>query len=223
MLLDTSRLGPWADLSAFRDGLRCVDAALAADPRPWLPAPRQVFAALEACPPEAVKVVILGQDPYPTPGHAHGLAFSAEADVRPLPRSLANIYKEMQADLGACPPNGDLHFWAVQGVLLLNTVLTVPAGEANGHARLGWQALTGAVLARLAGDGRPRVYMLWGKPAQQAARDIPAPCNLKLEAPHPSPLSAHRGFFGSRPFSRANIWLQDHGLTPINWTDPGQT
>ena len=223
MLLDTSRLGPWADLPAFRDGLRCVDAALAAETRPWLPAPGQVFAALEACAPEAVKVVILGQDPYPTPGHAHGLAFSAEADVRPLPRSLANIYKEMQADLGACPPDADLHFWAAQGVLLLNTVLTVPAGEANGHARLGWQALTGAVLDRLAGDGRPRVYMLWGKPAQRAARDIPAPGNLKLEAPHPSPLSAHRGFFGSRPFSRANIWLQDHGLTPINWTDPGQT
>lgn len=223
MLLDTSRLGPWNDLPALRDSLRCVDAALSAETRPWLPAADRVFAALEACPPETVKVVILGQDPYPTPGHAHGLAFSAEADVTPLPRSLANIYTEMKADLGACPPNADLRFLARQGVLLLNTVLTVPSGEANGHAKLGWQALTGAVLDHLAQDKRPRAYLLWGRPAQKAAARVPDGRNLKIETPHPSPLSAHRGFFGSRPFSRANIWLQSQGLTPINWTDPGQT
>lgn len=223
MLLDISRLGPWATLPFFTQDLHRVDAALAADPRPWLPAPERVFAALEACPPETVKVVILGQDPYPTPGHAHGLAFSAEPGVSPLPRSLANIYKEMQADLGSCPPNADLRFWARQGVLLLNTVLTVPAGAAHGHAKLGWQALTGQVLDLLSTDGTPRAYLLWGKPAQKAAARVPGDTNLKIETPHPSPLSAHRGFFGSRPFSRANIWLQDHGLTPINWTDPGQT
>jgi len=223
MRFDLSHLGSWADLPAFSTDLSGFEAALTAETRPWLPAPDRVFAALEACPPDATKVVILGQDPYPTPGHAHGLAFSAEPDVHPLPRSLANIYKEMQADLGACPPNADLRFWARQGVLLLNTVLTVPAGQANGHAKLGWQRLTGQVLDRLASDGLPRVYMLWGKPAQKAAARVPAQGNLKLEAPHPSPLSAHRGFFGARPFSRANNWLQTQGLTPINWTDPGPT
>ena len=223
MLLDISRLGPWAALPFFAQDLRRLDAALAADPRPWLPAPERVFAALEACPPKAARVIILGQDPYPTPGHAHGLAFSAEPGVSPLPRSLANIYKEMQADLGSCPPNADLRFWARQGVLLLNTVLTVPAGAANGHAKLGWQALTGQVLDLLSTDGTPRAYLLWGKPAQKAASRVPGETNLKIETPHPSPLSAHRGFFGSRPFSRANNWLQTQGLTPINWTDPGQT
>jgi uracil-DNA glycosylase len=223
MRFDLSRLGPWADLPFFTRDIGGLESALAAETRVWLPAPSQVFAALEACPPEATKVVILGQDPYPTPGHAHGFAFSADPHVTPLPRSLANIYKEMQSDLGACPPNADLRFWAAQGVLLLNTVLTVPAGEANGHATLGWQALTGQVLDRLAHDDRSRVYLLWGKPAQKAAAGIPAQGNLKLEAPHPSPLSAHRGFFGARPFSRANNWLQHHGMTPINWTDPAQT
>lgn len=223
MRFDLSRLGPWGDLPFFTRDISGFEAALGAETRPWLPASTQVFAALEACPPGATKVVILGQDPYPTPGHAHGLAFSAEPHVRPLPRSLANIYKEMQTDLGSCPPNADLRFWSAQGVLLLNTVLTVPAGDANGHAKLGWQRLTGQVLDRLACDSRPRAYLLWGKPAQKAAKDIPATGNLKLEAPHPSPLSAHRGFFGSRPFSRANNWLQTQGLTPINWTDPGQT
>lgn len=223
MRFDLSHLGSWADLPFFARDISGFEAALTAETRPWLPAPTQVFAALEACAPDATKVVILGQDPYPTPGHAHGLAFSAAPHVRPLPRSLANIYKEMQADLGACPPNADLRFLAAQGVLLLNTVLTVPAGEANGHAKLGWQRLTGQVLDRLATDGRPRVYLLWGRPAQKAAARVPALGNLKLEAPHPSPLSAHRGFFGARPFSRANNWLQTKGLTPINWTDPGPT
>lgn len=220
MRFDLSRLGPWAELSFFQDDLRGIDAALAADPRPILPPVDTVFAALEACPPAATRVVILGQDPYPTPGHAHGFAFSVAPDLHPLPKSLTNIYREMRDDLGTCPPNGDLRFWATQGVLLLNTVLTVPAGDANGHTRLGWQALTTQVLERLAGDRLPRVYLLWGKPAQKAAARVPDACNLKIETPHPSPLSAYRGFFGSRPFSRANNWLQTRGMAPINWTDP---
>ncbi|MGR3640245.1 uracil-DNA glycosylase [Alterinioella nitratireducens] len=216
MPLDTSPLGPWADLPFFRDTLPGIEAALAAEPRPWLPAPRQVFAALAACPPEATRVVILGQDPYPTPGHAHGLAFSAERHVSPLPRSLANIYKEMQADLGGHPPDADLRFWAAQGVLLLNTILTVPAHQAGGHARLGWQALTGQVLDRL--SDAPRAYLLWGAAAQKAAARVDPAQNLKIETAHPSPLSARRGFFGSRPFSRVNNWLESKGEAPITWT-----
>lgn len=217
MTLDTSRLGAWVDLPFFDTDLPRVEAALAAETRPVLPSTHQVFAALELTQPDATRVVILGQDPYPTPGHAHGLAFSAEADVTPLPRSLANIYREMADDLGAAPPDADLRFWAWQGVLLLNTVLTVPVGGANGHARIGWQALTRQVIDRL--SARPRAFLLWGKPAQKAAHSIGAP-HLKIETPHPSPLSAHRGFFGSRPFSRTNDWLTAQGCSPINWTDP---
>ena len=210
--------GPWAHLPFFRSDWPRLQQALAADPRIVLPPEAQRFAALEACPPASVRVVILGQDPYPTPGHAHGLAFSAEPRVRPLPRSLSNIFKEMQADLGTCPPNGDLRFWAAQGVLLLNTCLTVPVGEAGGHAKLGWQALTEDVLRAL--SDRPRAFLLWGRPAQGFARHIAGPDHLILQSAHPSPLSAARGFFGSRPFSRVNDWLKAKGDTPINWTDP---
>ncbi|MGR3805511.1 uracil-DNA glycosylase [Marinibacterium profundimaris] len=216
-MLDDARPQGWADLPFFTTDWPAIDAALARETRQILPPRSQVFAALDLCPPDAVQVVILGQDPYPTPGHAHGLAFSAAPDVRPLPRSLSNIYKEMQDDLGACPPNADLRFWARQGVLLLNTVLTVPAGEAHGHKDLGWQRLADQVLARL--QDRPRAFLLWGKPAQKIARTIDAP-HLKIETAHPSPLSARRGFFGSRPFSRTNAWLSEQGHTPINWTTP---
>ncbi len=181
-----------------------------------LPPAHQVFAALEACPPDATRVVILGQDPYPTPGHAHGLAFSVEPDVRPLPRSLTNIFKEMTDDLGACPPDGDLRFWARQGVLLLNTALTVPAGQAGGHAHLGWTTLTQEVLEAL--NDAPRAYILWGRHAQGFAPRLTHPDALILQSPHPSPLSARRGFFGSRPFSRVNDWLIARGETPIDWT-----
>ncbi|QEW19870.1 Uracil-DNA glycosylase [Marinibacterium anthonyi] len=216
-MLDAARPAGWADLPFFDDDWPRIRAALDADPRRILPDRDRIFAALDLCPPEKTRVVILGQDPYPTPGHAHGLAFSAEPDVRPLPRSLSNIYKEMQEDLGACPPNADLRFWADQGVLLLNTVLTVPAGEAHGHKDLGWQTLTGQVLDRLADE--PRAFLLWGKPAQKLARGIAAP-HFKIETAHPSPLSARRGFFGSRPFSRTNAWLAEQGHAPINWTTP---
>lgn len=163
-------------------------------------------------------MVILGQDPYPTPGHAHGLAFSAEPDVSPLPRSLANIFKELHADLQANPPTPDLRFWAAQGVLLLNAVLTTPAGHARGHRGLGWERLTAEVMARL--DDRPRAFLLWGKDAGTAGRQINRSDHLILTSPHPSPLSAHRGFFGSRPFSTVNGWLKDKGEREINWTTP---
>lgn len=216
MTLKTSDIGAWGELPFFRDTLPGISDALARETREVLPAPGQVFAALELTHPDAVKVVILGQDPYPTPGHAHGLAFSAEPEVRPLPRSLANIYRELTDDLGAAPTTADLRFWARQGVLLLNAVLSVPASEANGHKALGWQALSTQMLARL--SDRPRAYLLWGKQAQKTAHDVDPDFNLKIETAHPSPLSARRGFFGSRPFSRTNNWLREHGQSPINWT-----
>lgn len=216
-MFDLSRLGAWGDLPFFGDTLRGIEQALQDDPRDALPPAHLVFAALERTQPDDVRVVILGQDPYPTPGHAHGLAFSADAHVRPLPRSLANIYTELRDDLGAHPSNADLRFWADQGVLLLNTILTVPTIDAKGHAKLGWQELTAQVLARL--SDRPRAYLLWGANAQKAAHIVDETHNLKIETAHPSPLSARRGFFGSRPFSRTNDWLQAHGMPAINWTE----
>lgn len=218
MMFDVSHIGAWGDLPFFRDRLPAIAAELDAERRQILPDASQVFAALEHTQPDETRVVILGQDPYPTPGHAHGLAFSAEADVRPLPRSLGNIFRELQDDIGGSPPNADLRFWARQGVLLLNAVLTVPAGETNGHARLGWQDLTVQVLDRLA--DAPRVFLLWGRQAQTSARNVDPEANLKIETAHPSPLSARRGFFGSRPFSRSNDWLRARGHAPINWTTP---
>jgi uracil-DNA glycosylase len=216
-MFNVSRLGAWRDLPFFETRLPGIETELAARGS-FLPAPDKVFAALEQVPPDAVRVVILGQDPYPTPGHAHGLAFSAEASVQPLPRSLANIFREMTDDIGACPPDADLRFWADQGVLLLNTVLTVPPGQAQGHAGLGWQLLTGEVLARL--SRHPCAYLLWGAAAQKAALDVDPRRNLKIETAHPSPLSARRGFFGTRPFSRTNAWLQARGGRAINWAYP---
>lgn len=206
----------------FTQDLPHIAAHLAQVDAQMLPPAHQVFAALDACPPESTRVVILGQDPYPTPGHAHGFAFSVEPDVRPLPRSLTNIFKEMQEDLGATPPNGDLRFWSEQGVLLLNTALTVEAGKAGAHARLGWSRLTEQVVQAL--SNRPRAFLLWGGHAQGFAKHITppetGPDHLVLTSAHPSPLSARRGFFGSRPFSRINDWLKNRGQTPINWTTP---
>ena len=219
--LDLSRLGAWRDLPFFDDTLPAIQAALAKDERMFLPPAPQVFAALEHTQPDDVQVVILGQDPYPTPGHAHGLAFSASADTAPLPRSLCNIFKEMRDDIGVAPQHADLRFWADQGVLLLNAALPVPAGQAGGHAQLGWQGLTAQVLARLA--DRPRAYLLWGRPAQKAAKAVDGTVNFKLETPHPSPLSARRGFFGSRPFSRTNDWLHAQGQNCIEWATPETT
>ncbi len=218
MKFDTRQLGDWANLPFFADTLPRIEAALSGDKRTIFPPQDQVFAALEHTQPDAVQVVILGQDPYPTMHHAHGYAFSAEEDTRPLPRSLANIFKEMRSDVGHAPPNADLRFWADQGVLLLNTILTVPQGEPKGHAALGWQELCAQVLVRL--SDRPRAYLLWGSTAQQAAADVDGMRNLKIESHHPVGMYGNLNFFGSRPFSRTNAWLQTQGMQPINWGNP---
>ncbi|MFM2355208.1 MAG: hypothetical protein RLZZ528_944 [Pseudomonadota bacterium] len=205
----------WAGLPFFGTAWPALAAALDADTRAILPDRPQWFRALSLVPPDRVRVVLLGQDPYPTPGHAVGLAFSVGPETRPLPRSLSNIFKEMQADLGAAPQTGDLTFWAEQGVLLLNTSLTVPAGQAGGHGGLGWQRLAEDVLDRV--SCRPTAFLLWGAQAQAMRRAIRPGDHLLVESPHPSPLSARRGFFGSRPFSRVNAWLQARGEAPIRW------
>ncbi|MEE4201522.1 uracil-DNA glycosylase [Erythrobacter sp.] len=179
------------------------------------------LAALEACDPEDVRVVILGQDPYHGPGQAHGLAFSVPEGVKPPP-SLGNIFKELEDDLAIPRPRtGNLAKWAEQGVLLLNNTLTVEAGKAGSHAGRGWDAVTDAAVEAVAASGAPTVFVLWGSHAQKKAgrvRGLGAGAHhLVLTSPHPSPLSAHRGFFGSRPFSRANAFLESHGRGTINW------
>lgn len=197
-----------------------LQAELAAG-KTLLPLAEQWFAALHATPLEQVKVVILGQDPYPTPGHAHGLAFSVQPEVNPLPRSLQNIYRELQADLGIDNlHSGYLQPWAAQGVLLLNTVLTVEAGKAGSHQQRGWEQFTTAVLQAVNAQTQPVVFILWGNQAQQKAALIDANRHAIIASAHPSPLSARRGFFGSRPFSRANAFLQAHGRIPITWALP---
>ncbi len=176
-----------------------------------------IFNAFSLTPLSEVKVVILGQDPYHNVGQAHGLCFSVKPDVE-IPPSLVNIYQELNTDLGCYEPdNGYLVKWAKQGVLLLNTVLTVRAHEANSHRGIGWEEFTDAAIRILNEQDRPIVFMLWGKPAQMKKSMLNNPRHLVLEAPHPSPLSAYRGFFGCRHFSRANAFLEDHGLLPIDW------
>lgn len=214
-MTDTAIPEAWAHLPFFTRDYPRISAELAAGPGTVLPPAAMRFAALELTPPEAVRVVILGQDPYPTPGHAHGLAFSVAPEVRPLPRSLQNIFAEMRADIGACPATGDLRHWASQGVLLLNASLSVPAGRAGGHARLGWQRLAEEVLATV--STRPCAFVLWGAQAQMRKGPILPGDHLVIESAHPSPLSARRGFFGSRPFSRINAWLTGRGQPPIVW------
>ena len=176
-----------------------------------------IFNAFHLTPLPDVKVVILGQDPYHEPGQAHGLSFSVMPGVE-IPPSLVNIYQELHDDLGCkIPNNGCLTKWARQGVLLLNTVLTVRARRAFSHKDIGWQEFTDAAIRVLAGQDRPLVFILWGRPAQQKASMITNPRHLILKSPHPSPLSAYRGFFGSRPFSKTNAYLEANGLTPIDW------
>ena len=166
---------------------------------------------------EDIKVVIIGQDPYHEEHQANGLAFSVAKGVQ-IPPSLVNIYKELQDDLGCTIPNhGCLTKWAEQGVLMLNTVLTVRAHEANSHRGIGWEEFTDAAIMAVNAQDRPIVFILWGAPAQRKKRMLNNPKHLILEAPHPSPLSAYRGFFGSRPFSQTNQFLEEHGVTPIDW------
>ncbi|KAF1302402.1 uracil-DNA glycosylase [Enterococcus saccharolyticus] len=178
-----------------------------------------IFEALEQTPYEKVKVVILGQDPYHGENQAHGLSFSVQPGVK-IPPSLRNIYQELEADLGIKPVNhGFLTSWAQQGVLLLNTVLTVRAGQAYSHRGKGWEQLTDAIIKKLNERERPVVFILWGKPAQQKMSMIDSR-HVIIRSVHPSPLSAHRGFFGSKPFSKTNQALIELGETPIDWQLP---
>ena len=181
------------------------------------PEEKNVFNALELTPFESVKVVILGQDPYHGFGQAHGLSFSVQKGI-PLPPSLKNIYKELQDDIGGdFPTEGDLTHWAKQGVLLLNTVLTVEEGNANSHKGMGWERLTNRLIESLNELKHPVIFILWGKPAQDKEKLITNSNHVILKAPHPSPLSAYRGFFGSKPFSKVNDILIQQGQTPIRW------
>ncbi len=185
--------------------------------RQIFPPADDIFNAFAFTPLHEVKVVILGQDPYHGDGQAHGLCFSVKPDVE-IPPSLVNIYKELQDDCGCTIPNhGYLTKWAKQGVMLLNTVLTVRAHQANSHRGIGWEEFTDAAIRILNEQDRPLVFILWGRPAQLKKPMLTNPKHLILEAPHPSPLSAYRGFFGSRPFSRTNKFLKQNGIDPIDW------
>ncbi len=207
-----SALEPAAEeITAMGEFLR---AELAAG-RSYLPDGDDVLRAF-AEPLSAIRVLIVGQDPYPTPGHAMGLSFSVRPEVRPLPRSLRNIYAELETDLGIAPaPDGDLTPWSAQGVMLLNRVLTVQPGEAASHRGRGWEAVTQRAIEALADRGGPCVAILWGRQAQSL---IPLLGQIPtIASAHPSPLSASRGFFGSRPFSRANTLLHEQGARPVDW------
>lgn len=202
----------------FKSLVQFVKSERLTYPKSIFPKESQIFRALDACPMDQVKVVLLGQDPYPTRGHAHGLCFSVEKDVSPLPKSLNNIFKELESDLGISPrENGDLNHWADQGVLMLNSVLTVREGEANSHAKQGWEKFTDAIIEILAKKKSGIVYILWGTKAQEKAKSVDESLNLIIRSPHPSPLSSYRGFFGSKPFSRTNEYLREKGLESIQW------
>lgn len=218
----------WADaLAGVESGLRGVLTFLAdeeAAGHTVLPAPSNVLRAFRQ-PLASVKVLMVGQDPYPTPGHAVGLAFSVDPHVRPIPRSLANIYRELEADLGIpARVHGDLSAWTGQGVLLLNRVMTVRAGAAGSHRRKGWEEITTAAVQAVAGrrapDGSrlPLVAVLWGKDAESVRPLLPGV--PAVSSAHPSPLSASRGFFGSRPFSRVNELLREQGAPGVTWELP---
>ena len=179
-----------------------------------------IFNAMHYTPYDKVKVAILGQDPYHGPRQAHGLSFSVLPGVEPPP-SLVNIFKELESDLGCKVPNhGCLRHWAKQGVLLLNTVLTVREYQANSHQGIGWEEFTDRIITHLNQRKEPMVFLLWGRPAQRKQSMITNPNHLVITSPHPSPLSAYRGFFGSRPFSKANDFLMRHGMEPIDWQLP---
>lgn len=196
---------------------KVAQAYLLSDPLVFPPLD-QLFKAFEFCSWQDLRVVILGQDPYPTKGHAHGLCFSVASDVRPLPKSLNNIFKERSSDLQLPDlPNGNLEHWAQQGVLLLNSVLTVYEGQADSHKKWGWEQFTDAVIDKIATEKENMVFVLWGAKAQAKASRIDSSKHLILKAVHPSPLAAHRGFFGSKPFSKTNAFLRMLGKQEIQW------
>lgn len=224
--LDPSWAEPLAEMFAgpVMGNLRQFLLAEKAAGKRIFPQGSEYFRALDLTPLDKVRVVILGQDPYHGPGQAHGLCFSVQRGVRPPP-SLLNIFKEMKADLGVDPPgHGTLTHWAEQGVLLLNSVLTVEMGQAASHQGRGWEKFTDAVIDLVARQERPIVFILWGSYAQKKAafvKDVSqGGRHLVIKSAHPSPLSAHNGFFGSRPFSRANAFLREHGEKPIDWRLP---
>lgn len=182
------------------------------------PPRNQIYTAFELTPFENVRVVILGQDPYHGEHQSHGLAFSVNEGIK-IPPSLRNIYKELESDLGIVRGDGSLKDWATEGVLLLNTVLTVDAHEANSHRKLGWQPFTDGVIKHVSDDLEHVVFILWGKPAQQKEKLIDTDKHLIIKSTHPSPLSAHRGFFGTKPFSRTNDYLVENDRKPVDWSE----
>jgi len=201
------------DLSTFLRARKQAGAVI-------YPPGRDMFNALESTPPECVKVVVLGQDPYHGANQAHGLSFSVPKG-QPIPPSLRNIFQELARDLGIqSPGHGDLSSWARQGVLLLNSVLTVEAGQAGSHQGQGWEQFTDRIVAALSAAEQPKVFLLWGAHAAKKGKNINRERHLVLSAPHPSPLSAHRGFIGCDHFSEANTFLEQLGLTPIDWQLP---
>lgn len=202
----------------FSELITFVKSQYKLHPNAIFPEGKYIFRALDLCPLDQVKVVILGQDPYPTRGHAHGLCFSVEEHVSPLPKSLQNIYKELASDVGRpISTNGSLLSWAEQGVLLLNSVLTVAEGRPESHAKRGWEQFTDAIIKVLSEREKGLVYLLWGAKAQQKASFVDSEQNLILQSVHPSPLSAHRGFFGCAHFSKTNNYLSSKGKAPIKW------
>ena len=211
----------WNDLDFFHcGGDKIVAAKLTEDINAGInifPPVHQILRALDLTPFEKVRVVILGQDPYPTEGHANGLAFSVSPHLDKLPASLKNIYKELEDDLGITRKTGDLTSWAQQGVLLLNTSFTVIEGKPGSHSEIGWEALADEIIYKLNNNRENLVFVLWGKKAQEKEKLIDKKKHLILKASHPSPLSARRGFFGSKPFSHINAHLRKHGLDEINW------
>ena len=210
-------LGPVKHADFFQQLMARIDAERAAGKAIYPPA-SEVFNALTLTPLDNVKVVILGQDPYHGPGQAHGLCFSVQSGVK-TPPSLVNIYKELAQDIEGfhIPEHGNLTAWAEQGVLLLNTVLTVEQGKAHSHAKWGWETFTDAVIKSVNDTQHGVVFLLWGSHAQKKGQSIDTQKHYVLSAPHPSPLSAHRGFLGCRHFSQTNTLLSQQGKTPVNW------
>jgi uracil-DNA glycosylase len=207
----------------YMDELKRFLAAERNKGRTIFPRPSNWFRALDLCPLDKVRVVILGQDPYHGEGQAHGLCFSVTPGVRPPP-SLVNIFKEMQTDLGVKPSaHGFLEHWASQGVLLLNSVLTVEMGRAASHRERGWERFTDRIIREVNAKEEPVVFLLWGSYAQKKAAVVDSSKHLVLKAPHPSPLSAHSGFLGCRHFSKANAFFESRGLAPIDWALPETT
>lgn len=214
-LIDVSWVEPLAPVA---DDIAAIGRRLRDEGRPYLPAGELVLRAFRT-PVDAVRILIVGQDPYPTPGHPIGLSFAVDPHVRPVPRSLANIYRELQDDLGIAPvAHGDLSAWADQGVMLLNRVLTVAPGEAASHRGWGWERVTEHAIRVLASRDQALVAVLWGRDAMNLAPLLGE--TAIVSSPHPSPLSASRGFFGSRPFSRVNALLEEQGAAPVEWRLP---